>query len=456
MEVSGTAATVDLTGRSDARLVALVRAGEDEAFEELYRRYEERIRRFIASRVGDVARAEELAQEAFLSALRGLRASDAAIAWRPWLYEIARNATIDFHRRRASTEELSVDHAELMRLLDTSRAVASRTPDAELEAKERFNHLRGAFDELSAKHHEVLVLREFEGLSYDEIAKRLNLTHGAVESKLFRARRRLEHEFEELSSGRRCVAARATVALLAEGVEVRSERRRLARHARRCAACRRYARDLGVDPLLRRQRQSRFGALLPFGWVLRRCGFDPQQQIAAALIPERATALLAAGAVACAGCFAVGRETANAPAPAHAPAAVQAKPAVRAERPSAASGALGARIRATAPQTAERAARRQRPRRRAGTPATSAQPPAVPARPAAPRPSVPDPVETSAPEGAEGPTLAAPPPTPAGAIRDRTHTTLAATGLPDPPPVVAALPVRLPVLSTALRHEPHE
>jgi predicted DNA-binding protein YlxM (UPF0122 family) len=335
--------------------------------------------------------------------------------------------------------------------------VASRTPEGELEAKERFNHLRGAFDELSAKHHEVLVLREFEGLSYDEIAKRLNLTHGAVESKLFRARRRLEHEFEELSSGRRCVAARATVALLAEGVEVRSERRRLARHARRCAACRRYARDLGVDPLLRRQWQSRFGALLPYGWVLRRCGFDPKQQIAAALIPERATALLAAGAVACASCFAVGRETANVPAPAHAPAAVPAKAAVRAERPSAASGALGARIRARAPQTPERAARKQRPRRRAGAP-TAVQPRAVPTRPAAPQPSVPAPApaSTSAPEGAEGLTLATPPPTPAGAIRDRTQTTLAATGLPDPPAVAAALPVRLPGLSRALGREPHE
>jgi RNA polymerase sigma factor (sigma-70 family) len=350
MSAMGTAATVDLTGRSDVRLVALVRAGENEAFEELYRRYEHRIRGFIANRVGDSARAEELTQEAFLSALRALRASEAPIAWKPWLYEIARNATIDLHRRRRNTEELSVDHEELMRPLDRRRLVASRAPDAELAAKETFDHLRGAFDELPPNHHQVLVMRELEGMSYREIAERLNLTHAAVESKLFRARRRLEREFDELASGRRCVAARTTIGLMAEGVERRADRRRLARHARRCSACRRHARELGVDPFERRPWQSRLGALLPLGWLLRRSAAAPSQagesllfgdggQLGAGLA-ERTAALVAAGALACAGSFSVGGLRTHTPPLSRAPAAAP----VAAPQPAVRSGAFGARL----------------------------------------------------------------------------------------------------------------
>jgi RNA polymerase sigma factor (sigma-70 family) len=344
VDVSGTVATVDLTGRSDARLVALVRAGEDQAFEELYRRYEHAIRRFITGRVGDSARAEELTQEAFFSALRGVRASNSAIAWRPWLYEIARNATIDFHRRRGNSAELAVEHSELMHLLDNSRLVAARTPDAELDAKERFAHLRGALDELPRNHHEVLVMREFEGRSYDEIAERLSLSHAAVESKLFRARRRLEREFEELSSGRRCLAVRATFGLIAEGVEAQTERRPLARHARRCAPCRRYARELGVDPFERRHGQSRLRALLPLGWLLPRAvaaspGGDTLVASNGGLIGAgagRMVALVATGAIAWAGGFSMGGEAVpRTPAPA---------PNARVA-PHFSSGALDTRVR---------------------------------------------------------------------------------------------------------------
>ena len=291
-----------------------MRDGDDDAFEELYRRYQRRIRNFVASRVGDPGRAEDVTQEAFLSALRGLRASDAEIAWKPWLYEIARNATIDFHRRRRNNEELSVDREELMRPLDRRRLVSSRAPETELDVKERLDHLRGAFDELPPNHHRVLVMREFEGLSYREIAERLNLTHAAVESKLFRARRRLKHEYEELAAGRRCSAVRATIALMAEGIEPRQERRQVARHARRCSACRRHARELGVDPFGRRPWQSRVAAFLPLGWLLRRSPAGPSRQGETLLgngghvgagLAEQGVALVTAVALACAGSLAL-------------------------------------------------------------------------------------------------------------------------------------------------------
>jgi hypothetical protein len=115
-------------------------------------------------------------------------------------------------------------------------------------------------------------MRELEGLSYREIGERLELTRSAVESTLFRARRRLEREYEELDTGRRCKAMGMVIARLSNGLSSEREERRLARHARRCVACRKRARELGVEPLGRKRRPiaARAAALLPLPAFLRR------------------------------------------------------------------------------------------------------------------------------------------------------------------------------------------
>src|SRR5436190_23981105 len=84
---------------TDAALVAGVRAGEDSAFEELYRRYRPRVNAFVRRFLRDDGRAEDVTQEAFLSALRRMRVTDAEIAFQHWIYEIARHAAIDAHQR---------------------------------------------------------------------------------------------------------------------------------------------------------------------------------------------------------------------------------------------------------------------------------------------------------------------------------------------------------------------
>jgi RNA polymerase sigma factor (sigma-70 family) len=255
----------------DAELVRRVRAGDDAAFEELFRRYEGRIRAFVAGRVGDRGRAEDVTQEAFLSALRRLRTTDAEIAFKPWLFEIALNATIDLHRRTSRAEEVSVDHGELLRPSDRRRLVGVAAPETEALTRERLEHLRGAFDVLNETHHRLLVMRELEGRSYRDIGEQLKLSHSAVESALFRARRRLESEYEALAAGRRCLSVLDDIVSIAEGAEARGPRRRLARHARRCSSCRVRAREMGVEPLPRfAGLRSRVGALLPIPWLLRR------------------------------------------------------------------------------------------------------------------------------------------------------------------------------------------
>jgi RNA polymerase sigma factor (sigma-70 family) len=182
---------------SDAQLIVAVRRGNDHAFEQLYRRYSVGVGRFVAGRVRDRGRAEDLVQEIFLSALRRLRATDTEISFRPWIFEIARNATIDHYRRTSRTEEVSIHGDDTLRPADQLRLVggAHARPENAMLNKERFDHLRDAFAELSDNHHRVLVMREFEGLSYREIAKKMDMTRPAVESALFRARRRLQQEY---------------------------------------------------------------------------------------------------------------------------------------------------------------------------------------------------------------------------------------------------------------------
>jgi RNA polymerase sigma factor (sigma-70 family) len=302
---------------ADRELVAAVRAGDDAAFEELYRRYRARVTGFVRGMVRDDARAEDIAQDAFLSALRRMRATDAEIAFKPWIFEIARNAAIDHYRRTSRAEEVSMDTKEGLRPSDHGRLAGGAAPDSALMAKERLDHLCGAFDELSDVHTRVLVMRELEGLSYREISEQLDLTRSSVESALFRARRRLEHEYEELSEGRRCEAMRGVIARLAEGVRGGADERRLARHARRCHICRRRARELGVEPLAPLAGvRGRAAALLPLPWLLRRHGGEAAAgggtsgglsglvsggANVGAVVAERAAALVAAAAIAGAG-----------------------------------------------------------------------------------------------------------------------------------------------------------
>lgn len=301
---------------ADCELVSAVRAGDDAAFEQLYRRYQPRIAGFVRGMLHDEARAEDVAQEAFLSALRRMRATDAEINFKPWIYQIARNAAIDSYRRTSHAVEVSMDADDGLRASDRNRLVGiDGGPDAALVTKEQLNHLQGAFDELSDVHSRVLVMRELEGMSYREIGQKLDLTRPAVESALFRARRRLESEYAELSDGRRCEAMHATIVRMAEGKHRGAEEHRLARHLKRCSACRRRASELGIRPLttidaLRRKA----AALLPIPWLFRRSGGGDGGGITglfstganAAPLAERAAALVAAVALVGAGGAALG------------------------------------------------------------------------------------------------------------------------------------------------------
>jgi RNA polymerase sigma factor (sigma-70 family) len=251
---------------TDHDLVQAVRAGDDHAFERLYHRYHRRISAYIFGMVHDHGRAEDLTQEVFVSALRRMRQTDRPIAFKPWIYEIAKNACIDAFRRSRRTEEVSID-AE-----DGKLASISPSPDAAVEGKQQLDDLCGAFGGLSDAHHQILVMRELEGLSYREIGERLGMSRPSVESTLFRARRRLTEEYQELRTGERCVRIQEIIGRVGAGAIGTRDQRRVGSHISHCQPCRKHAVMAGMDAavLARRPVRAKLAAFVPLPAFLRR------------------------------------------------------------------------------------------------------------------------------------------------------------------------------------------
>jgi RNA polymerase sigma factor (sigma-70 family) len=275
-------ATTDL--RSEQALVQAARRGDDRAFEQLYAQYRERVTAFIQSKVRDHGRAEDISQEVFMAALRQLRSNDRHIALKPWIFAIAKNACIDEFRRSSRGREVSVETDDDFPTDQRASLSVVPSPPAAIESKQRLDDLRGAFGGLSESHHRLIVMRELEGRSYDEIGNRLGMTRQMVESGLFRARRKLSEEYDELASGRRCeqvqtvIDSGAALRLKALGIK---ERRRLSQHLSHCQGCGQHARMAGIDETLLKPRSiaGKIAALVPFGglwrWPWRRGGSAP-------------------------------------------------------------------------------------------------------------------------------------------------------------------------------------
>ncbi len=254
---------------TEHELVAAVRSGSDRAFEELYARYRPGIAAYILGMVRDHARSEDIAQEVFISALRRLRETDQPIAFQAWIREIAKNACIDEYRRTVRLQEVplvSDDDSETTGVVAPTGALA---PEAAVERKQSLADLQNAFFSLSEKQHKILVMRELEGLTYAEIGERLGMSRFMVESSLFRARRRLSAEYNELVSGRRCEQIQTAIETHEPGVLLKlgvRQRRQIARHLAHCQPCRRQARMAGLDESFFKAPTlvGKIAALLPF------------------------------------------------------------------------------------------------------------------------------------------------------------------------------------------------
>jgi RNA polymerase sigma-70 factor (ECF subfamily) len=172
---------------TDEQLVELALDGDEEAFGILVRRYQRRLTAFLSQLVGDLELARELSQEAFVRAWSALSRFNPKYRFSTWLFRIAHNLGIDqLRRRRLKTVSLYRTDAEG----DEVEVVAPDTekdPLGHLENHALASELRQVIDELRPEYRELVLLRHFAGLSYQEIADFKEMPLGTVKNKLFRA-----------------------------------------------------------------------------------------------------------------------------------------------------------------------------------------------------------------------------------------------------------------------------
>ncbi len=189
----------DRTGAEDARLVERARNGDRRAFEVLVRRYERRLYCFALNIVGNPEDAREVAQETFLKVFRRLDTFQGQSRFSTWLFRVARNAAFDFLRRKRGRPvavaefDDARDHSDAGDAADPWTApVRGADPLKALRDRELGAQIERAIEQLSPAHREILLLREVEGLSYEELATVLGIPKGTVMSRLFHARKKVQ------------------------------------------------------------------------------------------------------------------------------------------------------------------------------------------------------------------------------------------------------------------------
>jgi RNA polymerase sigma-70 factor (ECF subfamily) len=165
----------------EKELIAKAKLGDRQAYSELVRRHRTGVINVVYRMCGDASLAEDAAQEAFVRAWQHLPGYQPRSAFRNWVYRIATNAALDVLRRERET--VDVDELPLV--------AEGAGPEATVEGKERGERVRLAVLALPPASRAVLVLREYEGLSYREIADALGIPLGTVMSRLNYARKLL-------------------------------------------------------------------------------------------------------------------------------------------------------------------------------------------------------------------------------------------------------------------------
>ena len=176
---------------TDERILDLVVAGHQHAFDVIVGRYAGRVCRYIRQVGGDGAPAEDLAQSVFIKIFSAASKFDGRHAFAPWMFRIARNVTVDWLR----TEEVRRRHADIHE--ERTRSTGTRgasTPLQELELREFEEHLARAMEELPEVHRSAFLLREQEELSYEEIAEVLGIPPKTVSTRIHRARHHLKNK----------------------------------------------------------------------------------------------------------------------------------------------------------------------------------------------------------------------------------------------------------------------
>ena len=168
----------------ELRAIAQAKKGDADAFAFLVETYETSVYRLALRMCGNAHDAEEVAQEAYVAAWKGMPAFRGESKFSSWLYQLTTNAAIDFLRREKR-------HRATTPIEDEVDLAAPGTPQQAAEAAEVRQALQQALDTLTPEHREIFLLRQMRQLSYEEIGQLLGLEAGTVKSRLSRAKKQL-------------------------------------------------------------------------------------------------------------------------------------------------------------------------------------------------------------------------------------------------------------------------
>src|SRR5579872_2133126 len=178
----------------ELELVRRAREGDMSAYDDLVRRYQERIYATIYHMTSNHEDANDLAQEAFIKAYQALKSFKGGSSFYTWVYRIAVNKTINFLKQRKNKAHLSLDDLDFNAEHDPDLValISEKTPRREINLAELHEKLNTAMLKLSEPHRLVVTLHDVQGLSHEEIAEIMECNIGTVRSRLFYARQQLQ------------------------------------------------------------------------------------------------------------------------------------------------------------------------------------------------------------------------------------------------------------------------
>lgn len=173
-------------------LIQQCQKGDTGAFRLLVERYENRIYALACSIIGDRETAREAAQDTFVRAYRALPKFEGKSSFYTWLYRIATNVCLNVvQRENRRLDNVSLDALQETYDIAPDRFFGAETPESDIERIDLRNKIQRVLNRLSPDHRAVVVLKDIEDMSQEEIAETLGISIGTVKSRLFRAREHL-------------------------------------------------------------------------------------------------------------------------------------------------------------------------------------------------------------------------------------------------------------------------
>lgn len=182
----------------EKELIAKSQQGDLMAFEQLIIKYEKKVYTIAYKYMGNHEDASDLAQEAFIKAFQAIKGFRSDASFGTWVGRIAANKCLDELRKKKRYQvtsldaDVALDEGSVKKELPSGEA----SPEAVLQDKEEAEYLQGLIEEMKPEYKMVIILRELEGYSYDEIAQKLDCSLGTIKSRISRARKYLKERIE--------------------------------------------------------------------------------------------------------------------------------------------------------------------------------------------------------------------------------------------------------------------